>query len=152
MTRRRTSSHSPSLIVGVSSGNCGVPCPAFLSTIAKASPQLANRSGQVGTLHQLAIVIGLFTAQIAGYIFTGEVSVPFNRTKRRADPSSAATSWEAGATWCSFLARAAVIQVYSASYIFAPTDEQIKSVSGTAQDEESLDAPGAGRDHEGRLD
>jgi hypothetical protein len=61
-------------VAGVSSGIAICLVPPFLSVIARASPQLSSRSGQIGTLHQMAIVIGLFTAQAAGMIFTGAVS------------------------------------------------------------------------------
>lgn len=61
-------------IAGISSGIAICLVPPFLSQIAKASPQLAHRSGQIGTMHQMAIVVGLFTAQAAGMIFTGSVS------------------------------------------------------------------------------
>lgn len=45
---------------------------------------------------------------------------------------------------------ASVVQVYSASYIFAPTDEEVKSATGPAQDEESLDAPVTRTNDEGK--
>ena len=64
-------------MAGVSSGIAICLVPPFLSSLAKASPQLSERSGQVGTLHQMAIVIGLFTAQAAGMIFTGMVCISF---------------------------------------------------------------------------
>ena len=61
-------------IVGVSAGIAICLVPPFLSHISRSSPQLSGRSGQVGTLHQMAIVIGLFSAQAAGMFFTGPVS------------------------------------------------------------------------------
>jgi SP family facilitated glucose transporter-like MFS transporter 3 len=42
--------------------------------VAKASPQLSSRSGQIGTINQMGIVLGLFSAQAAGMVFTGAVS------------------------------------------------------------------------------
>ena len=61
-------------IVGVSAGIAICLVPPFLSQIALSSPQLSSRSGQVGTLHQMGIVIGLFSAQAFGMFFTGTVS------------------------------------------------------------------------------
>jgi MFS family permease len=61
-------------VVGLSSGIAICLVPPFLSMIARSSPELSPRSGQIGSLHQLAIVLGLFCAQVAGWILTGEVS------------------------------------------------------------------------------
>ncbi|ORY31395.1 general substrate transporter [Naematelia encephala] len=59
-------------IAGLSAGVAVCLVPPFLSLIARTSPTLSNRSGQVGTLHQMGIVIGLFSAQAAGLILTGK--------------------------------------------------------------------------------
>ncbi|KAL1412963.1 Bifunctional purine biosynthesis protein PurH [Vanrija albida] len=45
--------------------------PPFLATVARSTPELAGRTGQIGTLHQLAIVLGICSAQIMGLLLTG---------------------------------------------------------------------------------
>lgn len=47
--------------------------PPFLATIARSTPELAGRTGQIGTLHQLAIVLGICSSQIIGLLLTGPV-------------------------------------------------------------------------------
>ncbi|RXK41640.1 hypothetical protein M231_01140 [Tremella mesenterica] len=59
-------------ITGVASGVAVCLVPPFLNKLCRTDPQLSARSGQIGSLHQMGIVLGLFSAQIAGYIFTGE--------------------------------------------------------------------------------
>jgi len=61
-------------IVGLSSGLAVCLVPPFLALIARSSPALANRTGQIGFLNQMGIVIGLFSAQAAGLVLTGSVS------------------------------------------------------------------------------
>ncbi|WWD04751.1 hypothetical protein V865_002822 [Kwoniella europaea PYCC6329] len=60
------------LIVGISSGIAICLVPPYLSMVAKSSPELASKSGQIGTMNQLAIVLGICSAQIAGLLLTGE--------------------------------------------------------------------------------
>lgn len=45
--------------------------PPYLAHTARTTPSLTQRSGQVGTLHQLAIVIGICSAQVLGMAFSG---------------------------------------------------------------------------------
>ncbi|EJT48922.1 vacuolar membrane protein [Trichosporon asahii var. asahii CBS 2479] len=45
--------------------------PPYLAHTARSTPSLVQRSGQVGTLHQLAIVIGICSAQVLGMAFSG---------------------------------------------------------------------------------
>ncbi|WWD18368.1 hypothetical protein CI109_102818 [Kwoniella shandongensis] len=59
-------------ITGVSSGIAVCLVPPFLSQVARSSPELASKSGQIGTMNQLAIVLGICSAQIAGLLLTGE--------------------------------------------------------------------------------
>jgi len=58
-------------IVGVSSGIAVCLVPPFLSLLARSAPELASRSGFIGTMNQLGIVFGLFSAQVGGLILTG---------------------------------------------------------------------------------
>ncbi|OCF30610.1 vacuolar membrane protein [Kwoniella heveanensis BCC8398] len=58
--------------VGVASGIAICLVPPYLSLIARSSPQLSSKSGQIGTMNQLAIVLGICSAQIAGLLLTGE--------------------------------------------------------------------------------
>ncbi|KAK4687764.1 hypothetical protein P7C73_g2353, partial [Tremellales sp. Uapishka_1] len=60
------------LTAGLSSGLAVCLVPPFLSLICKSVPELQNRSGQIGTLHQLAIVLGICAAQVAGLLLTGK--------------------------------------------------------------------------------
>ncbi|WRT67675.1 uncharacterized protein IL334_004647 [Kwoniella shivajii] len=59
------------LLVGISSGIAICLVPPYLSMIARSSPELAAKSGQIGSMNQLAIVLGIFSAQFAGLILTG---------------------------------------------------------------------------------
>ncbi|WWC62444.1 uncharacterized protein I303_105040 [Kwoniella dejecticola CBS 10117] len=59
-------------VVGISSGIAICLVPPYLSMIARSSPELASRSGSIGTMNQLAIVLGICSAQIAGLLLTGE--------------------------------------------------------------------------------
>ncbi|KAK8858481.1 hypothetical protein IAR55_002708 [Kwoniella newhampshirensis] len=59
-------------VAGVSSGIAVCLVPPFLSLVARSSPDLASKSGQIGTMNQLAIVLGICSAQIAGLLLTGE--------------------------------------------------------------------------------
>lgn len=61
-------------IAGVSAGIAFCLVPPFLNLVARSSPQLASRSGQIGVMNQLAIVVGVFMSQLAGYLLTGTVS------------------------------------------------------------------------------
>ena len=104
---------------GVSSGIAICLVPPFLSAIARASPQLSGRSGQVGTLHQMAIVIGLFMAQAAGMIFTGSVSHLFKQ--RNLD-----SHWQKGnilGNWRYITAVSGIVsilQILTSSRIYSP--------------------------------
>ncbi|WWC88785.1 uncharacterized protein L201_003698 [Kwoniella dendrophila CBS 6074] len=60
------------LVVGISSGIAICLVPPYLSMVAKSTPELAAKSGQIGTMNQLAIVIGLFSSQVAGLLLTGK--------------------------------------------------------------------------------
>ncbi|WVQ80530.1 hypothetical protein IAT38_002635 [Cryptococcus sp. DSM 104549] len=60
------------LVVGAASGLAICLVPPYLSHIAKSSPSLASKSGQIGTLNQMAIVLGVCSAQVAGLLLTGE--------------------------------------------------------------------------------
>ncbi|WVR06252.1 hypothetical protein IAU60_003282 [Kwoniella sp. DSM 27419] len=59
-------------VAGIASGIAICLVPPCLSMIARSSPALAGRSGQIGTLNQLAIVLGICSAQVAGLVLTGE--------------------------------------------------------------------------------
>lgn len=61
-------------ICGLSSGIAICVVAPYLSTLAKGHSELSGRSGQVGTMNQLAIVLGICSAQIAGLALTGSVS------------------------------------------------------------------------------
>lgn len=61
-------------VAGLSSGVAVCLVPPYLAQVARSSPQLAGRSGLVGSMHQMGIVIGLFAAQVVGWVATGEVS------------------------------------------------------------------------------
>lgn len=61
------------LVTGVASGLAISLVPPYLSTIAKSSTELVHRSGQIGTMNQMAIVLGICSAQVAGLLLTGEV-------------------------------------------------------------------------------
>lgn len=61
-------------ISGISGGVVICLVPPFLNFIARGTPRLAHRSGQIGTLKQMALVTGIFSAQVAGRVFTGRVS------------------------------------------------------------------------------
>lgn len=61
------------LVAGVSSGLAISLVPPYLSIIAKSSKELVHRSGQIGTMNQMAIVLGICSAQAAGLLLTGEV-------------------------------------------------------------------------------
>lgn len=70
------------LVLGLGRFISGVACglavclvPPYLAQLARATPSLAARSGQIGTLNQLAIVLGIFSSQLAGMLLTGPVSV-----------------------------------------------------------------------------
>ncbi|OXH33653.1 vacuolar membrane protein [Cryptococcus neoformans] len=60
------------LVAGVSSGLAISLVPPYLSIIAKSSKELVHRSGQIGTMNQMAIVLGICSAQAAGLLLTGE--------------------------------------------------------------------------------
>ena len=62
-----------SFIAGVSSGIAICLVPPYLAQLAKTTPQLSQRSGLIGSMHQMGIVIGLFVAQVVAWIATGEV-------------------------------------------------------------------------------
>ncbi|WWC70652.1 uncharacterized protein I206_104603 [Kwoniella pini CBS 10737] len=59
-------------VVGMASGLAICLVPPYLSIISKSSAELSNKSGQIGTMNQLAIVLGICSAQIAGLLLTGE--------------------------------------------------------------------------------
>lgn len=61
-------------VVGMSSGLAVCLVPPFLSVIARSTPQLASKTGLIGTMNQIGIVTGLFCGQVAGLILTGSVS------------------------------------------------------------------------------
>jgi MFS family permease len=65
------------LVVGMSSGLAVCLVPPFLSIIARSTPQLASKTGLIGTMNQIGIVTGLFFGQVAGLILTGSVSYPW---------------------------------------------------------------------------
>jgi hypothetical protein len=48
--------------------------PPYLATVARTTPELQSRSGQIGALNQLAIVIGICSSQVMGMLLTGPVS------------------------------------------------------------------------------
>ncbi|ORX40195.1 vacuolar membrane protein [Kockovaella imperatae] len=101
-------------IVGLSSGAAICLVPPFLALIAKSSPSLRNRSGQIGTLNQMGIVIGLFTAQVAGLALTG---------KKGNIPGK----WRYIVVLSGIVA---LLQVFAASVVQSPsTDEQKRSPS-----------------------
>jgi hypothetical protein len=60
-------------VVGMSSGLAVCLVPPFLSVIARSTPQLASKTGLIGTMNQIGIVTGLFCGQVAGLILTGSV-------------------------------------------------------------------------------
>jgi len=60
-------------IVGMSSGLAVCMVPPFLSVIARSTPELASKTGLIGTMNQIGIVTGLFSGQVAGLILTGSV-------------------------------------------------------------------------------
>ncbi|WVQ72890.1 hypothetical protein IAR50_002451 [Cryptococcus sp. DSM 104548] len=60
------------LAVGIASGLGISFVPPFLSTIAKSEAELASKSGMVGTMNQMAIVLGICSGQVAGLLLTGE--------------------------------------------------------------------------------
>jgi hypothetical protein len=64
------------LVAGLACGLAVCLIPPYLAALARSTPQLATKSGQVGTLHQLAIVLGICSAQVMGLLFTGPVSEP----------------------------------------------------------------------------
>jgi len=61
-------------VVGMSSGLAVCLVPPFLSVIARSTPELASKTGLIGTMNQIGIVTGLFSGQVAGLILTGSVS------------------------------------------------------------------------------
>jgi MFS family permease len=69
------------LVAGVSSGLAVCLVPPFLSLIARSTPELASRTGFIGTMNQIGIVTGLFGGQVAGLVLTGSVS--FDNTPKR---------------------------------------------------------------------
>ncbi|ODN95874.1 vacuolar membrane protein [Cryptococcus wingfieldii CBS 7118] len=60
------------LVAGTASGLGISLVPPFLSVIAKSEAELASKSGMVGTMNQLAIVLGICSGQVAGLLLTGE--------------------------------------------------------------------------------
>lgn len=58
-------------IAGFACGLAVCLVPPYLAQTARSTPSLVQRSGQVGTLHQLAIVIGICSAQVLGMLFSG---------------------------------------------------------------------------------
>jgi hypothetical protein len=62
------------LVAGVSSGLAVCLVPPFLSLIARSTPELASKTGFIGTMNQIGIVTGLFGGQVAGLALTGSVS------------------------------------------------------------------------------
>lgn len=58
-------------IAGFACGLAVCLVPPYLAHTARTTPSLTQRSGQVGTLHQLAIVIGICSAQVLGMVFGG---------------------------------------------------------------------------------
>lgn len=83
-------------MTGVACGMAVCFVPPFLTLIVRCSPELANRLGQVGTFHQIGIVLGLFSAQAAGLFFTGSASVP-SALRAHTELHRKATYREAGA-------------------------------------------------------
>lgn len=63
-------------IAGISSGIAICLVPPYLAQSARTTPHLAQRSGLIGSMHQMGIVIGLFMAQVIAWMATGEVRVP----------------------------------------------------------------------------
>jgi MFS family permease len=60
-----------SFVAGLACGLAVCLVPPYLAALARSSPGLAAKSGQVGVLHQLAIVIGICCSQGAGLLLTG---------------------------------------------------------------------------------
>ncbi|BEI88541.1 uncharacterized protein CcaverHIS019_0112590 [Cutaneotrichosporon cavernicola] len=58
-------------IAGLSCGLAICLVPPYLATVARTTPELASRSGQIGSLNQLAIVIGICSSQVMGMLLTG---------------------------------------------------------------------------------
>lgn len=68
------------MVLGLGRFICGLACglavclvPPYLAQLARATPSLAARSGQIGTMNQLAIVLGIFSSQLFGLLLTGPV-------------------------------------------------------------------------------
>ncbi|KGB74798.1 vacuolar membrane protein [Cryptococcus deuterogattii R265] len=109
------------LVTGVSSGLAISLVPPYLSTIAKSSTELAHRSGQIGTMNQMAIVLGICSAQVAGLLLTGEKGdVP--------------GSWRYVVFISAFIS---VLQILVSQMISMPSDEHIKPTQSPAFDPES---------------
>nr|XP_019045765.1 vacuolar membrane protein [Kwoniella bestiolae CBS 10118]OCF24695.1 vacuolar membrane protein [Kwoniella bestiolae CBS 10118] len=112
-------------IVGVSSGIAICLVPPYLSMVAKSSPELASKSGQIGTMNQLAIVLGICSAQISGLLLTGEKGdIP--------------GSWRYVVAISGIVA---AVQIATASQIVAPNEKGTSSsdTSATIFDERDAD-------------
>ncbi|KAI9631883.1 general substrate transporter [Dioszegia hungarica] len=104
-------------VAGLSAGLAFCLIPPFLSLVARSSPQLSARSGQIGVIHQLAIVIGVFMAQVAGWLITG-------------------SKGDTPGNWRFVVAISGVAslgQIWAATKVFIPPEATIKAaVAGSA--------------------
>ncbi|WVF69339.1 hypothetical protein IAT40_004115 [Kwoniella sp. CBS 6097] len=103
--------------VGIASGIAICLVPPYLSIIARSSPELASRSGQIGTMNQLAIVLGICSAQIAGLLLTGE-------------------NGDIPGTWRYVVAISGVVaamQIAAAGLIVAPGETEHRSTTPTGE-------------------
>ncbi|WVQ96838.1 hypothetical protein IAU59_003945 [Kwoniella sp. CBS 9459] len=102
---------------GIASGIAICLVPPYLSLIARSSPELAGKSGQIGTMNQLAIVLGICSAQIAGLLLTGERG-------------------EIPGTWRYVVAVSGVVafvQIATSGLIVAPGEAQQRSITPTEE-------------------
>ena len=65
-------------VSGLAAGVAVCLVPPFLNARVRATPALQGKTGQIGSVHQLGIVIGLLSAQVAGYLLTGKVCFPMS--------------------------------------------------------------------------
>lgn len=112
-------------VTGVSSGLAISLVPPYLSIIAKSSKELVHRSGQIGTMNQMAIVLGICSAQAAGLLLTGEKGdVP--------------GSWRYVVSISGFIS---VLQILASQTISVSSEEHSRPTQSSAFDPESESRP-----------
>lgn len=145
-------------IAGISCGVAICLVPPFLSFMAKLSPELSTKSGLVGTMNQVGIVTGLFSAQLAGLLLTGSVSAvsPFHRKDPECEERRKADSQKGDipGSWRYVVTISGVISVLQIAFGVRVPDplEPGKSIAPEPSDPEAIFDPTIDNEDTGTTD